>query len=373
MNANTITNTNEKSKMERYSITSIIKQMDNKKIRFDHPSQRESEQWSSKMKGNLISDILQQNPIPDIVLAEQVINGFSVIWDLDGKQRCTTVSTFAKNCFKIPKTIRRKEIRYQSAQKDKDGNIIVDDKGFPVMEWKEFNIAGKYFKNLPEELQDVFMDYCFGAVLYLNCSSEDIVYHIARYNDGRPMNKTQKGIINLGEEYAAEVKQISNHGFFKDCGEYGKNGRINGNIDRVICETIIASNYIDNWKGNQEDICAFIRENATGDDFENVVDTLDRLEDIVDGTNESLFTNKESFIWFSVFNKFKTMDRDDDDFGKFMTEFVKELHKKKIGENTYDELEGRKSTKDKSLVINKINHLERLLRSFLGIVDDTAA
>lgn len=372
MNTNN-TNTNEKSKMEKFPISSIIKQMDNKKIRFDHPNQRESEQWSSKMKGNLISDILQQNPIPDIVLAEQVVNGFSVVWDLDGKQRCTTVNMFYKNGFKIPKTIRRSIIRYQAAVKDENGNICIDDKGFPVMEWKEFNIVGKYFKNLPEELQDIFLDYCFGAVLYLNCCSDDIVYHISRYNDGRPMNKTQKGIINLGEIYAAEVKQISNHGFFKDCGEYGKNGKINGNIDRVVCETIMASNYIDDWKGNQESICTYIKENATCDDFDDVIDTLDRLEEIVDGSNEKLFTNKESFIWFSVFHRFKSMDHDDEDFGKFMTKFVNELHVKKIGEVNYDELEGRKSTKDKALVINKINHLEKLLREFLGIADDTAA
>ena len=373
MMTNNNTNTNEKSKMEKYPISSIIKQMDNRKIRFDHPSQRESDQWSNKMKGNLISDILQQNPIPDIVLAEQVVNGFSVVWDLDGKQRCTTVSSFVKNCFKIPKSIRRQNIRYQAAQHDNDGNVIIDENGFPVIEWKEFNIVGKYFKNLPEELQDIFMDYCFGAVLYLNCSSEDIIYHIARYNDGRPMNKTQKGIINLGNEYASEVKQISNHGFFRDCGEYGKNGKINGNIDRVICETIMASNYIDNWKGNQEDICTFIKENASKDDFNDVVDTLNRLEEIVDGSNEGLFTNKESFIWFSVFHRFKSMNRDDDEFGRFMTDFVDSLHERKIGEVNYDELEGRKSTKDKALVTNKINHIEQLLREFLGIENDTAA
>ena len=75
------------NKLERLPISAICKKIEKRTIRFDHPAQRCSEQWSNKMKGNLISDILQGNPIPPIILAEQIINGVSIIWDLDGKQR----------------------------------------------------------------------------------------------------------------------------------------------------------------------------------------------------------------------------------------------------------------------------------------------
>ena len=53
--------------------------------------------------------------------------------------------------------------------------------------------------------------------------------------------------------------------------------------------------------------------------------------------------------------------------------FVEELHSKLIGEKSYDDLEGRRSTKDKTLIVNKINHLDTLLKEFLGIGEDTAA
>lgn len=359
----------ESNKTERYNVASIIKKIDKHTIRFDHPSQRESEQWSSKMKGNLISDILQGNPIPAIVLAEQIINGVSIVWDLDGKQRCTNVYSYVKNGFKIPKGIRRNIIRYQTAQKNQDGTIKLDEKGIPVMEWTEFNIVGKTYSQLPEELQDKLLEYCFDAVLYLNCSSEDIIYHIARYNDGKPMNKTQKGIINLGENFATEVKEIADHSFFVDCGEYGKNGKANGNIDRVICETIMASNYVDEWKPNQEKMCQFIKDNATEEVFDDIKDTLDRMEDIVDGSNESLFTNKESFIWLSVFSRFKKMNyngKTDEDFGKFMAAFVSDLKNESLDGMTYNDLEGRKSTKDKNLVLKKLNHIEKLLVKYIN-------
>ena len=101
------TQTAEKSKPMQYSIASINKKIENRTIRFDHPLQRESDQWSPSMKGNLVSDILQGNPLPEIVFAEQIINGMPVVWDLDGKQRCTNCYSYANDGFKVSKNIRR--------------------------------------------------------------------------------------------------------------------------------------------------------------------------------------------------------------------------------------------------------------------------
>ncbi len=101
------TQTAEKSKPMQYSIASINKKIENRTIRFDHPLQRESDQWNPSMKGNLISDILQGNPLPEIVFAEQIVNGIPVIWDLDGKQRCTNCYAFANDGFKVSRNIRR--------------------------------------------------------------------------------------------------------------------------------------------------------------------------------------------------------------------------------------------------------------------------
>ena len=124
----------EKSKIERYSISSIIKKMNNLTLRYDHPLQRESDQHSTKMKSNLMSDILQGNPIPALVFAEQVINGISIIWNLDGKQRSTNAKEFSEDKFKISKNVRRGIIQYQSIIKDENGEIVPDENGFPQAE-----------------------------------------------------------------------------------------------------------------------------------------------------------------------------------------------------------------------------------------------
>ena len=113
MNEN-YTQTLEKSKHDKLSIASIIKKINNCTIRFDHPLQRESEQWSNIMQGNLISDILEGNPIPALTFAEQIINGIAIVWDLDGKQRCTIAYKFRNDGFRISKNVRRWMMSYQT-------------------------------------------------------------------------------------------------------------------------------------------------------------------------------------------------------------------------------------------------------------------
>lgn len=355
----------EKSKMEKYNVGSIVRKMNDHTIRFDHPVQRESEQWTPKMKGNLISDILQGNPIPALVLAEQVVNGMSIIWNLDGKQRCTNVYDYINDGFKITKTIRRNIIKYQSIIRDEEGNSVLDENGFPKMEWIEFDLCNKKYSQLPRELQERINEYCFEAVLYLNCSNDDIAYHITRYNEGKPMNQSQKGIIRLGEEYASIVKSISKMPFFTDCGCYSHKDSRNGTIDRVVTESVMAINYLDHWKKNQEDMCKFLKKNATIEQFDELEDTIERLTDIVMEEHDELFNTKESFIWFTVFTKFKKMKYEDNIFAEFLTAYVNELHSKKINDVTYDELKENRSTKDKSVIIKKITHLEQLLNDFL--------
>lgn len=363
------TQTLEKSKPDKLSITSIIKKIDNYTIRFDHPLQRESEQWSPAMKGNLISDILQRNPIPPLVFAEQVANGLAIIWDLDGKQRCTNVYAFKNDGFKITKNIRRWNISYQARVKE-NGKQVLDENGFPESERRDFDIRGKKFSDLPEELKDRFLEYNFEIVQYLNCSSEDIAYHIARYNEGKPMSASQKGITRLGEEFAAMVKSISAMPFFKEQGGYKVSEGSNGTVNRVVVESVMAANFLEDWKKKQEDMCEFMKENATSEMFDNFEDMVGRISAV--GTEEtfSMFDSKDSFIWFGLYARFINTGLEDEKFIDFMAEFSQSLHSKKVGDISYDELNS-KSTKDRAVVIAKIDILEKLMNEYLGLKPET--
>lgn len=368
-----ITQTMENCKTDKISIASIIKKIDKHTIRFDHPLQRESEQWTPAMKGNLVSDILQGNRLHPLIFAEQIINGVAIIWDLDGKQRCTNAYSFVNNGYKISKNIRRWNIKYQTTEKDENGNEIIDENGFPIAKNEEFDIRGKKFLDLPEELQEKFLDYTFNYDQYLNCSEEDIGYHIERYNDGKPMNKAQKGITKIGTEFAEMVKSISNMSFFRDRGGYKVSEFNNGTINRVVVESVMAANYFDDWKKDLEDQCKYIKDNATTDTFDNFEDMVNRLEKVVTDDVADMFDSKDSFLYFGLFAKFVDTGLDDKKFIEFLAEFSQSLHSKVVNGITYDELCINKKTgktygtKDKYVVTPKMEILVTLMNDFLHI------
>lgn len=363
--------TMEKSKSNKMSISSIKKKIENMTLRANHPLQRESEQWSNEKKGNLISDILQSNPIPALTFAEQIFNGIAITWILDGKQRSvTTACAFANDMFKVSKKVRRGIISYQAILKDKDDKILLDDNGFPKTEWRECDIRGKKFSGLPKELQEKFMDYNFEITQYLNCTSEDIAYHMARLNDGQPMNPQQKGIINLGEKFAMAVKGISAMPFFKEMGNYTarESKGTNGVLDRVVIESIMTNNFLDDWKKNQSEMCSFLKENATEEMFDNFEDLVDRLSVVADENTLEKFDSKNSFLWFGLFGRFVNLGEPDKRFIEFMAEFSQSLHNKKIDGESFDDLMAQsKSTKDKYVIVPRLEKLTALMNEYFGV------
>lgn len=363
-NMSTTTQTMENCKTDRISIASIIKKIDKHTIRFDHPLQRESDQWSPSMKGNLVSDILQGNKLHPLIFAEQIINGVPIIWDLDGKQRCTNAYSYSKNGYKVSKNIRRWMIKYQTTEKDENGNDILDENGFPIATNAEFDIRGKKFSDLPEELRDRFLDYSFNYDQYLNCSEEDIGYHIERYNDGKPMTSPQRGITKLGTEYAEFVKSISNMPFFKDVGGYKVSEFKNGTINRVVVESIMTSNYLEKWN-KFDDMCKYIKENSDVTVFDDFEDMVERLEKVVTDDVADMFNSKDSFLWFGLFARFVKTESDDQRFIEFMTEFIQSLHSKSVAGISFDDISESSSTKDKGIVTKKMNHLEQLMNEYL--------
>lgn len=369
----TQTQTAENCKTDRISISSINKKIDKHIIRFDHPLQRESDQWSPSMKGNLVSDILQGNKLHPLIFAEQIINGVPIIWDLDGKQRCTNAYSYSHNGYKVSRNIRRWMIKYQTTKKDENGNDVLDENGFPIAVNAEFDIRGKRFSDLPEELRDRFLDYSFNYDQYLNCSEEDIGYHIERYNDGKPMTKPQKGITKIGTEFAEMVKSISNMSFFKNVGGYKVSEFKNGTIDRVVIESVMSVNYFSDWKKEVEKLCEYLKENATSETFDNFEDMVERLEKNITDDVADMFDSKDSFLYFGLYSKFINTGLEDEKFMEFMAEFSRSLHSKEIDGTTYDKLCVNPSTgktygtKDKNVVSPKMKMLETLMYDFLHI------
>lgn len=358
--------TSEISKNTSYSIAAYIKRLHKYSIRGDHPLQRNSNQWSNLQKYNLITTVLNRYPIPEIILAEQVKSDRTENWLIDGKQRLTNLSDYEAGMFKIGKNAERPVIHYQAALKDEEGNIVLDEGGSPQYENKEFDVRGKYYAELPEELKERFNDYTIPAVQYLSCSDDDIEYHIRRYNASKPMSAAQKGITHLGEQYAKAVKKLAQHEFFKEKGNFKISEFTNGTVDRVITESIMVIYFLYDWKKKQEDICAYLKENVKISQFDSFEHMLDRLAEVVNGEAAGMFHSKDAFLWFCLFDRFSGLGFEDERFVEFMLEFKNHLHCKKVKNKSYDDL-CRQGTKDRASVIDKINVMEYLMNEYLHV------
>lgn len=367
-------NVTEKYKNTSYSIDSISKQLKKKRIRDDHILQRHSGQWKGFAKSELVSDILRGKSLTQIIISEEIKNGIKMQWLIDGKQRCTTLDDYLHDGFSISKNVKNYSISYQAPKVDNSGNEVLNEDGFTDMEWKSFDIRGKKFSQLPEELQDIFKDRQIPVLYNMDCTKKDIADDIARFNRSRPMNKAQNGWLGLEESFAEFVENIAKMQFFQPefiGSTYTKNSNTSGTIRRIIVESIMVSDFIDDF-GDFDKMCEFLSEEASDSNFTEFYSLVERLTAICN-TKEcaSLFDTKDSFLWFGLFSRFVKIEMNDQKFADFMNEFESLRNIKIDGESFNDILLKSKSTKDKGIVIKKINHLEKLMNEFLGIQENS--
>lgn len=367
----------ETFKNTSYSIDSISKQLQKKRIRDDHILQRHSGQWKGFAKSELISDILRGKSLTQIIISEEIKNKVRMQWLIDGKQRCTTLDDYLHDGFAISKNVKNYNIKYQVPVLNEDGSEKLNEEGFPITDFKECDIRGKKFSKLPEELQDIFRDRQIPVLYNMNCSKKDIADDIARFNRSRPMTAAQNGWLGLDESFAEFVENIVKMPFFQpefEGSTYTKGNHTSSIIRRVIVESIMVSDFIDSF-GDFDKMCEFLSEEAGDSNFTEFYSLVERLTVIANQSVSSLFNAKDSFLWFGLFSKFASLGVEDKKFIDFLSDFStsEEMQKKEINGESYidlciDKKTGKsRSTKDKSIVISKIKLLERLMYEFLHI------
>ena len=367
---NTTVTTSEKTKDTSYAISAIEKKLRRRQLRDDHVLQRTSGQHTLIIKSEFMSDILQGRALTQIIISEEIKDGVTMHWLIDGKQRCTNIADFMNDGFAISKNVQVYNIPYQTEKLDENGNIMYNDEGFPIPEVKTFDIRGKKFSQLPDELQDKFKEYQIPVLLNLNCTKKDIAYDIARFNRCRPMNKAQNGWTGLDETYAEYVDNILKMDFFKiDCSKtkFTKDNIKSGAMRRMIVEAIITSRYIEEYSEDVGKMCKYLTDEASESVFIDFYALIERLNSILNTETSSLFNIKNSYLWIALFDKFTELNINDKEFGKFICEFNNSLRSKEINGISFEQLEKNRSTKKKCTTKQKINHLHTLLLDYLHI------
>ena len=175
-------------------------------LSFNHPIQRQSAQWDNEQQSLLIHSMLANFPVPAVYVhktesIEVDAKGkhsytYSV---LDGKQRMTTVFSFINGEYALSEDIPDVEI-----------------------EDVTYEIAGKYFEDLDEDVQQEILRFRFNIQAFEDVTDEMIEDIFFRLNNSTPLTKSQKARPLMGVENSIFINDILAGRFFTEKCSFSK-------------------------------------------------------------------------------------------------------------------------------------------------------
>ena len=361
----------ENYRTDKYSMYSLLQDKKNGDVNCNYILQREPFQWTTEEANRYFCRILSNLPIPEIILCEQKKKGLTISHLIDGLQRLSYAEAFKENRIKIGSAgAERHLIQYRDYVLDDNGNRVLDEDGLPEYEMKIFDVIGKYYKDLPDELKKRFNNFNINVTKFFDCTDEQIADHIRDYNNHASMNKEQGGFLNVSAQTAGYIKNISQKNtFFKNCGKFTDNNVIKGKLERVVAESIMLMFFRDSWKAKLDTIYKYVDENATEQQFLKLNSHFNRLELALGEDNKDLkllLTPTTMPMWIAVFDKFTTYNMDDSNFVDFLNAYNKELKDKEIDGVSMADFKDQQ-TKKKATITGKIDLLVKLMNEFLHI------
>lgn len=354
-----------KIRKQTFSLDQYLKLMKSEVIRSDQDCQRMSGQWTANMVNELIFTVLTDDYIPPIILGEEISNGITKQWIIDGLQRSSTLSMFRYGNTKITSNIDEHMVAYQKKVLDESGNPVRDDQGELVWESAECDIRNKTYGQLPEQLRDRFDGYQLEVAVHQNCDTTQISRLVRKYNNHVSMNSAQKSFTYI-DAFAREIREITEDKFFQDVYSSSQKGKINGTFERIVGDIVILCNYPDKYRKDTKMGFKWLNENATLYDFESTKNLLARLNASIEPTKEirGLFNAKNTHVFVAAFKAFTESGRKDTEFNGFLSWLINGGNETKINGISWNDLDMSHSTRDSSVVHGKIDHLKALAEQY---------
>lgn len=356
-----------------YVIESLIRDLNkpigrNGKVYNNFITQRPDGQWNRLQQSLLIHTVLQGQIVPEIYILKDGVDGISPKTIIDGKQRTSTLYSYFNNGFKLHKDTP--DVVISVAIKDECGNIAQDKCGKIRTESKKISIAGKKFKDLPEDLQMIFLDYNMLTREIFDCTPEELTELIYKLNNGKSMTAAQRAITKLNITLAIELDKIAHNDFFEERIAYtpseikrseglravlqslivytGKNyNKLSGNTDL----TRLADEFNNTW--SQEDT------NQLNDLFLVLNNLLPENEII----QEKLQLSDLPILIMNV-DKYMSLCSDGECTEEQYKAFLKYWFEECVENEAYQQYKG-KSISDKANVEGRIDVMENVLLTFL--------
>lgn len=255
-----------------WAVRQIKRMIDNEGISFDYPIQRLDGQWNNEQKSDLIHTLAQDYPVPPLYfLKEDKIENYvnakgekktkkvSNRQVLDGKQRLTVINSFLNNEFPLS---------------DKTDDVYV--------EGEEFEVAGLYFDDLDEIVQDAIESKMLSSynIDADTASDEQIEDMFFRMNNGTSLTIQQKSKALMGKQWAIRFNELIEHPFLTETSSFSKAQlRSEGHIAAFIQSMMMFEGLETQMsQGKIADYSASLRDLKVEDTgFSKLVDGLDFL------------------------------------------------------------------------------------------------
>jgi len=248
------------------ALSSLLKDIAKNKYDFNHPLQRQSGQWNKLSMSKLIDSAIRLYPIYPALVVD---NGDDTYGVIDGKQRLTIFTSYANNEFALHKSLSPVDI---------DG--------------AEYEIAGKKFDKLDEEVKERFKSREFQLYIMTNATENDIREIFARINSSKGLTNTQKRTVVENEELAKVVFELKSHPVFtKLTTPTQRKKDEDKDIVRQVLMLSEMSNEYDFGSFRNEDINKFI-ERYNGNINYGKVETIKEAMTALDTAFETISVNK---------------------------------------------------------------------------------
>lgn len=336
-----------------YTMEQYTKNVSEGYITNDADTQR-NPAWKPIVDGLAVT-ILTDEYISPIILAEEESGQIHIV---DGGSRTAAFKMIRYGNHKIKSSVENPIIPYKKLVKDENGKIKFED--------AEFDIRNKTFEQFPKELQKKFDEYQIETVIHENCDKEKIATYMVRYNTRKNFTANQKQFLYV-PKFAEQIRDITSKEFFLNKCNIKDSEKEGGILERIAYESVMITNFLDKWNKTSNKNPLYINENATDEQFKKLNDNITRLENIVTDNTKLLFNARDSFIWFTLFDKFTQAGLNDTEFEKFLNAFVDGLRNKAVDGQLFDRVDDTGSTKDKANIIAKLHILETLMNEFLHI------
>lgn len=200
-------------KNNAFTVKQLIVMIDKGTLLVDYPIQRPGGQWKNEASSYLMHTAAAQYPIPPIYMlgekkeatvqrkGKEVVELVTFRHVLDGKQRITNFYNFVNNGFKLHKDTPTADI-----------------------EGEEYELAGKTFDELDEEVQEMILSrsiLCY-TIDGETADDDEIADLFYRMNNGTPLSTQQKSKALMGIEWAEIINELGEHPLIHNLSAFSK-------------------------------------------------------------------------------------------------------------------------------------------------------